>query len=71
MLPWIWLLQTSHRDFQTGLTYVTVSRVRTLESIMFDAAFDLSDIKGRNNPTREARVIDAERRESEVVRAIQ
>lgn len=41
------VVDISHRDFQPGLTYVAVSRVRTLEGIMFDAAFDFGSIRGR------------------------
>lgn len=37
------VLDISQRDFTRGLTYVAVSRVRSLEGLMFELPFDLED----------------------------
>ncbi|KPM39851.1 hypothetical protein AK830_g6688 [Neonectria ditissima] len=59
----------SLRDFQSGLTYVTVSRVKTLQGIMFDSAFDLSDLRARSRAIYDARGIDIARRATGVLYA--
>ncbi|KAG6078750.1 hypothetical protein E4U16_001444, partial [Claviceps sp. LM84 group G4] len=52
----------SGNDFTAGLTYVAVSRVKSLEGIMFDCPFDLQDITTAPNTDRLA---DLERRKKE------
>ncbi|CAH0020032.1 unnamed protein product [Clonostachys rhizophaga] len=39
----------SSKGFAVGLTYVTVSRVRTLQGLMFDGPFDHSDVVARTD----------------------
>ncbi|XP_044718798.1 uncharacterized protein HRG_07363 [Hirsutella rhossiliensis] len=67
-LEWV-VADISHRDFQSGLTYVAVSRAKTLNGIMFDASFDLNDIRRRTDGSMAARAADAARRAGQVVTA--
>ena len=39
------VVDISVKDFQPGLTYVAVSRVRSLQGIMFDRQFDLDSLR--------------------------
>ncbi|KAG5932373.1 hypothetical protein E4U59_007550, partial [Claviceps monticola] len=47
-----------------GLSYVAVSRVKTLDGIMFDAPFDHQSICGSVTPERDPRRLDAVRRQA-------
>ena len=38
-------MDISCKDFQPGLTYVAVSRVRSLQGIMFDRQFDMDSLR--------------------------
>ncbi|KAG5945660.1 hypothetical protein E4U59_005394 [Claviceps monticola] len=53
---------TSGKDFSPGLMYVAVSRVRSLDGIMFDCPFDLQDI---TTPLNADRLADLERRKKD------
>ncbi|KAF5578398.1 ATP-dependent DNA helicase PIF1 [Fusarium pseudoanthophilum] len=50
------------KDFTPGLSYVAVSRVKTLQGIMFEEAFDLSDISTRTDVQGGPKEIDRQRR---------
>ncbi|KAG5952671.1 hypothetical protein E4U58_000675, partial [Claviceps cyperi] len=52
----------SGKDFTPGITYVAVSRVKSLQGIMFDGPFDLPDITTRPKTDQLA---DLERRKSQ------
>ncbi|KAF5711868.1 ATP-dependent DNA helicase PIF1 [Fusarium mundagurra] len=52
----------SGNDFTAGLSYVAVSPVKTLAGIMFETAFDLSDISARTDPQGGPKEIDRLRR---------
>ncbi|CCE30183.1 uncharacterized protein CPUR_04031 [Claviceps purpurea 20.1] len=49
------VVDVSAKYFSPGLSYVTVSRVKTLDGIMFDAPFDHQSICGRVTPERDPR----------------
>lgn len=59
-------MDTSNRDFQTGLTYVGISRVKELGGIMFDRFFDISRFTEKPNDIRLLRIEDQIRRSSQV-----
>ncbi|KAG5943861.1 hypothetical protein E4U59_007875 [Claviceps monticola] len=58
------VVDVSVKDFSPGLSYVAVSRVKTLDGIMFDAPFDHQSICGRVIPERDSRRLDAVRRQA-------
>jgi ATP-dependent DNA helicase PIF1 len=56
------VMDISRSDFQPGLTYVAVSRVRSLQGIMFDCPFDLDSLRSNALATINAREEDRLRR---------
>lgn len=46
------VIDISKRDFQTGLTYVGISRVKELGEIMFKCFFDISRLTEKPNDIR-------------------
>uniref|UniRef100_A0A4E9ER58 ATP-dependent DNA helicase n=1 Tax=Gibberella zeae TaxID=5518 RepID=A0A4E9ER58_GIBZA len=59
----------SQKDFTSGLTYVTISRVKTLQGIMFESSFDLNDITSATNVEQGARELDMQRRQAQMLLA--
>ncbi len=56
------VLDISEKDFQPGLTYVAVSRVKTLQGILFDASFNFSALRVQSNVNNVARAENIGRR---------
>lgn len=56
------VMDISKRDFQTGLIYVGISRVKELRGIMFDRYFDISRFIENPNDIRQLRIEDQIRR---------
>ena len=52
------IMDISKRDFQTGLTFVRISRVKELAGIMFDCYFDISRFLKKPNNIRQRRIED-------------
>jgi hypothetical protein len=52
------VVDISVKDFQLGLTYVAVSRVRSVQGIMFDRQFDLDSLQCNAIATINAREED-------------
>ena len=61
------VVDISERDFQPGLSYVAVSRVKTLQGVIFDVPFDLSALRQRSRESFGARERDLRRRDAERV----
>jgi ATP-dependent exoDNAse (exonuclease V) alpha subunit len=62
------VLNIANRDFTPGLTYVAVSRVETLNGVLFEESFDFVErFKRRVTKTAEWREQDANRRRKEHV----
>jgi len=55
------VLDVSSRDFSAGLSYVAVSRVRSLDGIMFDCNFDLEALRNESGGAQD-RIADMIRR---------
>ncbi|EAQ90501.1 hypothetical protein CHGG_02436 [Chaetomium globosum CBS 148.51] len=49
------VLDISDRDFTAGLTYVAISRVKTLQGVMFDSTFDLQALRIQANANHATR----------------
>jgi ATP-dependent DNA helicase PIF1 len=56
------VLNIADRDFVAGLSYVAVSRVKTLRGILFEEPFDYERFQPRTTETARSRLIDRERR---------
>ena len=59
------VLNLNNRDFAPGLSYVVVSRVKTLQGILFEEPFDFERFHPRPSETVRARMDDYHRRQSE------
>lgn len=60
------VMDISKRDFQTGLTYVGISRVKEVEGIMFDCYFDISQFIENPNDIRQLRIEDQIKRSKQI-----
>ena len=60
------VMDISKRDFQTGLTYVGISRVKELAGIMFDRYFDISRFLEKPNDIRQLRMEDQINRSKQI-----
>ena len=56
------VLDISQRDFQSGLTYVAASRVKSLQGLMFDVPFSLDQLRVKRDMTGIFRAKDYRRR---------
>ena len=52
------VLNISEADFAPGLTYVAVSRVKSLNGLMFEEPFDLQGLQKKDGTTIAARKMD-------------
>jgi hypothetical protein len=58
----------SEKDFTTGLSYVAISRVSTLNGLMFDAPFDRSCVfRAKATNAMQARLTDVEERKKSML----
>ena len=56
------VLNISDRDFAAGLTYVAISRVKSLDGLLFEEAFVFERFRPRKTDTKDMRKRDIERR---------
>jgi ATP-dependent exoDNAse (exonuclease V) alpha subunit len=59
------VLDISEKDFSPGLTYVAISRVKTLAGILFDNVFDFERFRPRHSERALMRLADITRRASQ------
>jgi hypothetical protein len=60
-------LNIAGKDFVVGMTYVAVSRVKSLSGILFESPFDFTRFKGTPTHIETMRLADKARRLSEIV----
>ena len=60
------VLNIAKKDFVVGLTYVAVSRVKTLGGILFETPFDFARFQGQVSRTKTMRLADKARRLAQV-----
>ena len=53
------VLDLSEKDFTPGLTYVAISRVRSLEGILFEGSIDYQRLRFAKSETQVMRATDA------------
>ena len=56
------VLDFSEKDFAVGLSYVAVSRVKSIDGIMFKSDFGMARFQARSSVTRRLRNLDKEKR---------
>jgi hypothetical protein len=56
------VLNLVEKDFAPGLAYIGVSRVKTLNGLMFEESFDLSRFRSPESYIEKMRAEDVERR---------
>ena len=61
------VVDVSQRDVSVGFSCVMISPVTTLHGIMFDAGFDLSDIRTNTRLGADPRAADRIRREGQIL----
>ena len=59
------VLNLVKKDFTPGLLYVAVSRVKTLDSLMFEESFDYSRFRANESNIQRWKIADIERRRSQ------
>jgi ATP-dependent exoDNAse (exonuclease V) alpha subunit len=64
------VLDLSEKDFVAGLSYVGVSRMKTLNGIMFRTDFEMSRFQGQPSATKRMRNLDRERRALQAVNVL-
>jgi ATP-dependent DNA helicase PIF1 len=61
------VLNVTDRDFAPGFSYVAVSRVKTLNGILFEETFDYERFHSRISDTMKMRIADVKRRSEQHV----
>jgi ATP-dependent DNA helicase PIF1 len=61
------VLNLNQREHCLGLSYVTVSRVKTLDSVLFEVPFDFDHFKATNSAVSRDRELDYTRRNAQLL----
>jgi hypothetical protein len=61
------VMNLAEKDFAPGLSYVAVSRVKTLDGLMFEESFDYSRFKAKESNIHRWRLADLQRRRAQHV----
>lgn len=60
------VLNISEKDFTSGITYVAISRLKSLDGILFEQPFDYERFQDKPSDTMRMRNEDYSRRSAEV-----
>jgi len=64
------VLNISDKEFSPGSNYVALSRVKTMEGVLFDSPFGLDTLRRPQGATADARLTDWTRRKGQILQPL-